>query len=157
MVTDFSPVERSTSPEEFMLKPLVAISALLLFGYAVKLPPAAQTQTAPVPSFAIPPEAARMTNPIKPTQVSQAHAKKMYGYDCAMCHGETGNGKGELAAEMKLTMADLSDPEAMKAVTDGEMFYVIQNGKDKMPGEGDRGKPEDVWNMVVYVRSLAKK
>ena len=44
----------------------------------------------------------------------------------------------------------------MKAYTDGEMFYVIQNSKDKMPAEGDRAKPEDLWNMVIYVRSFAK-
>jgi len=36
------------------------------------------------------------------------------------------------------------------------MFYVIQNGKDKMPGEGDRAKTEDLWNMVTYVRSFVK-
>jgi len=140
-----------------MLRLLVAISSLLLFGYAVNLTPAVQTPAAPAPTAAIPPEAAKMTNPIKPTAESQAKAKKFYGYDCAMCHGETGNGKGELAEDMKLKMRDFTDPEAMKSITDGEMFYIIQNGKDKMPSEGDRAKPEDIWNMVVYVRALAKK
>jgi len=140
-----------------MLRPFVVISALVLFGYAVNLPQSASTQTSPAPSTAIPPEAAKMINPIKPTSESQAKAKKMYGYDCAMCHGENGNGKGEVAVDMKLTMLDFTDPVAMKAVSDGEMFYIIQNGKDKMPPEGDRAKPEDVWNMVVYVRSFGKK
>jgi hypothetical protein len=26
-----------------------------------------------------------------------------------------------------------------------------------MPSEGDRAKPEEVWNLVNYVRSFAKK
>lgn len=139
-----------------MLRPLVAISSLLLFGYAVNLPQPASTQTAPTQSTGVPAESAKMQNPVKPTAESQAFAKKMYGYDCAMCHGEDGKGKGDLGVEMKLKMVDFTNPDAMKAYTDGEMFYVIQNGKDKMPAEGDRAKPEVLWNMVLYVRSFAK-
>ncbi len=74
-----------------------------------------------------------------------------------MCHGESGNGKGDLVGNMKLTLKDYTDPAALKDMTDGEIFYVIKNGKGLMPGEGDRAKPEDIWNMVIYVRSLAKK
>ena len=139
-----------------MLRPIVAISALLLFGYAVNLPQAASTQTPPTQSSGVPADVAKMLNPVKPTAESQAHAKKMYGYDCAMCHGVDGKGKGELAVELKLNIVDFTSPEAMKAYTDGEMFYVIQNGKNKMPAEGDRAKAEDLWNMVIYVRSFAK-
>ena len=81
----------------------------------------------------------------------------MYGYDCAMCHGDNGNGKGDLSKELKLTTKDFTDPAVMSAMSDGEMFWVIQNGIGKMPGEGDRLKTDDVWNMVVYLRSFAKK
>ncbi|HVP54328.1 MAG TPA: hypothetical protein VMU45_04970, partial [Candidatus Eisenbacteria bacterium] len=43
------------------------------------------------------PEAvAKMVNPVKPTPESLAQGKKYYGYDCAMCHGDTGNGKGDV-------------------------------------------------------------
>ena len=98
-----------------------------------------------------------MVNPVTPTPESQAHAKKVYGYDCAMCHGDTGNGKGDVVADLKLSMKDFTNPAVLKDMTDGEMFYIIKNGKDKMPGEGDRAKPEEIWNMVIYVRSFAKK
>jgi len=81
----------------------------------------------------------------------------MYGYDCAMCHGEKGDGKGDLAADQKLVLKDYTDPLALKDMTDGEMYYIIKNGKGQMPGEGDREKPDDLWNMVILVRSLAKK
>ena len=155
-VPDFSVVEAFARLEELMVRPIIAISALLLFGYAVNLPQSASTQTPPVQSGAVPAEIAKMTNPVKPTAETQAHAKKMFGYDCAMCHGEDGKGKGDLAVEMKLKMVDFTNAEAMKAYTDGEMFYVIQNGKDKMPAEGDRAKADDLWNMVIYVRSFAK-
>jgi mono/diheme cytochrome c family protein len=138
-----------------MLKPLLALPTLLLLVFPFQQPAATPAPT-PAPSV-IPAEAARMVNPVKPTPESQTHAKKVYGYDCAMCHGENGNGKGDLVGDMKLTLKDYTDPAALKDVTDGEIFYVIKNGKGQMPGEGDRAKPEDIWNMVIYVRSFAKK
>ena len=54
-------------------------------------------------------------------------------------------------------LADYRDSAALKDMTDGEMFYIIKNGKGQMTGEADRVKPEEIWNLVNYVRSLAKK
>jgi mono/diheme cytochrome c family protein len=99
-----------------------------------------------------------MVNPVKPTPEGMAHAKKVYGFDCAMCHGEKGDGKGDVVADMKLKMKDYTDPAALKDLTDGELFYIIRNGKGQMPPEEiARAKDADVWNMVVMVRSFAKK
>lgn len=98
-----------------------------------------------------------MVNPVKPTPESQAQAKKMYGYDCAMCHGENGNGKGDLAIDSKLTLKDFTDPAALKDLSDGELFNIIKNGKGQMTGEGPRLNTEGTWNMVILVRSFAKK
>ena len=104
----------------------------------------------------IPPEALKVVNPIKPTAASIAIGKKKYGYDCAMCHGTDGDGKGDLAIDMKLKMLDYRDPASLKSVTDGEMFYVIKNGNGEMPSEADRLKDEDIWNLVNYIRSIPK-
>ena len=42
----------------------------------------------------------------------------------------------------------------MKNRTDGELFYIIRNGKgEDMPPEGDRAKDDDIWNMVNYIRA----
>jgi mono/diheme cytochrome c family protein len=105
----------------------------------------------------MPADAKTLANPIKPTPESQAQAKKMYGYDCAVCHGENGNGKGDLAADMKPPLKDYTDPTALKDLTDGEIFYIIQNGKGQMTGEGARLNKDATWNMVLLVRSFAKK
>jgi mono/diheme cytochrome c family protein len=133
-----------------MLKPFFALLPLLLFARS-------QQPAAPPAQTPIPPEAAHMVNPVKPTAESQSHAKKVYGYDCALCHGANGNGKGDVVADLKLTLKDYTDPAALKDMSDGELFYVIKNGKGQMPGEGDRAKPEDLWNMVILVRSFSKK
>jgi cytochrome c len=105
----------------------------------------------------IPISAVRQQNPIKATPESIARAKKWWTLDCAMCHGESGNGKGDTAKDMKLTVPDLTDPASLKDHGDGELFYVIKNGFQDMPPEGDRIKTEQGWDLVNYVRSLAKK
>lgn len=148
-----------------MLKLLVLLPAALLFAFLPQdtaaptdqpAAPAAAPATAPADAAA-PSDAASKTNPVKPTPESQAHAKMMFGIDCAMCHAENGNGKGDLVADMHLTMKDLTDPDTLKNTSDGELFFLIKNGKGKMPGEGDRAKDDAIWNLVIYVRSLAKK
>ncbi len=74
-----------------------------------------------------------------------------------MCHGANGNGKGDVVGDLKLTLKDYTDPAALKDMTDGEIFYIIKNGKGQMPAEGERLKPDDIWNMVLLVRSFSKK
>ena len=60
-------------------------------------------ETAPAP---IPAEAAAKQNPVKVTPEGLAEAKKLYGYHCSMCHGKDGDGKGDLAEQMKLNLKD---------------------------------------------------
>jgi mono/diheme cytochrome c family protein len=131
-----------------MLKLLFALPSVLLFAF---MPLGQATSDKPMPA-----DAATVVNPVKPTPESQAHAKMLYGMDCAMCHGVKGNGKGDLVADMQLTMKDLTDPATLKNMSDGELFYIIRNGKGKMPSEGDRAKDDDVWNLVIYVRAFSK-
>jgi mono/diheme cytochrome c family protein len=135
-----------------MTKLLAFVPSLLLLGVASFQ----ENPSAPAP-FKVPPEFVGKTNPVKPTPDGLAHARKMWGYDCAICHGATGDGNGELAHDMKPPPKDYRDPAALKELSDGELFYIIQKGKDQMPSEGDRAKPEDIWNMVTLVRSFAKK
>ncbi len=145
-----------------MLKPLLIASALLF----VLSTSAQENQTpanpapanpAPPAEYKIPPEASSQANPVKPTADSLASGKRMYGFDCAMCHGKNGDGKGDMAADMKAKVPDFTDPNSLKDRTDGDIFYVIKTGKNEMPAEGDRAKPNQIWDMVNYVRSFAKK
>ncbi len=96
-------------------------------------------------------------NPVKATPDSLAKAKKLYGYDCAMCHGETGDGKGDLAGDFKVKPRDYTDPTSLKEFTDAELFTIIKDGKGEMPPEAKRAKPDDIWGLVNYLRSLSKK
>jgi hypothetical protein len=129
----------------------------VLFLVAFAHIPQQEPASPPPPTGSTATHASSQVNPVKPTPESQARAKKMWGYECSMCHGDKGDGKGDVVAAMKLTMKDYTDPAALKDMTDGEMFNIIKNGKGQMPGEGDRAKPDDVWNFVIFVRSMAKK
>jgi mono/diheme cytochrome c family protein len=108
---------------------------------------AASPATAPV----------KKDNPVKSSPEVLAAAKKVFGYDCAMCHGESGNGKGDLVESMSLKMKDWHDPAVLSGISDGDMYDLIVKGKDKMVGEGDRLAPAKVWGLVHYVRTFAKK
>ncbi|MGH9562855.1 MAG: c-type cytochrome [Terracidiphilus sp.] len=106
---------------------------------------------------AAPAQAAASGNPVRPTAESKAHAKVIYKRDCALCHGEIGNGKSDLATSMSLTLDDWTDPKALADKPDSVLFATIRNGKNQMLAE-DSGRADDteVWNLIIYIRSLSK-
>ena len=96
-------------------------------------------------------------NSVTPTPQSLAKAKELFSYDCVSCHGEKGNGKGDLAKDMGLNVPDFTDPATLKNIPDATLFSTIHDGKGPMPEEGDRAKTDEIWNLVLYVRSLSQK
>jgi mono/diheme cytochrome c family protein len=107
--------------------------------------------------YKVTPEDIARKNPVRPSPEGLAEARKVFKYDCAMCHGERGDGKGELVESMKLTMNDWRDPASLTGKTDGELFYIITKGKGKMPGDGDRQTEKLRWNLVNLARSFGAK
>jgi mono/diheme cytochrome c family protein len=100
---------------------------------------------------------AAKANPVKPSPTSLASGKKKYSQDCAMCHGKEGAGDGDLAEDMHLKLRDFRDAATLKDLTDGDIYSIINNGKGKMMGEEGRLKPDEIWDIVNFVRSLSKK
>jgi len=134
------------------------VLAAISLGYSQQQEPQEKPAENPPPAAdAAKPASSNRKNPVAPTAEGLASAKKMFGYDCAMCHGTAGDGKGDLVESMKLTMKDWRDAQALSGMSDGDIFEIITKGKGKMTGEGDRLPPDKVWNMVNYVRNLAKK
>ena len=136
----------------------LVLPALCIFAIPVTAQQQPPNASAPNASSyaAIPVEAAKAQNPVKSSPDSLARAKKWWALDCAMCHGANGDGKGETAKDMKLNMADFTNPNTMKDRSDGEIYYIIKNGHNDMPAEGPRIKTEEGWDLVNYVRSFAK-
>lgn len=142
-----------------MIRSLLVVDALVLAALAGGLgqtPQQAPTKSES-PDYKITQEDIDKKNPVKPTPEGLAQAKRVFGYDCEMCHGALGDGKGDVVESMKLSTHDWRDPATLSGKTDGELFYIITKGKGKMMGEGER-QPENLrWNLVNLVRSMAAK
>jgi len=134
-----------------MLKPLLFVSAVVVFGIT------ASSAIAPRPQDAAQAPAAKK-DAGKAGDKAQARAKEIYAVDCAICHGENGNGKTDLAKDMGLTLSDFTDAKTFAAKSDQDLFKLIRDGKDKMPAEGiGRAKDDELKNLVIYLRNLSKQ
>lgn len=78
----------------------------------------------------------------------------LYKAKCAACHGA--DGKGETAMGRANKLRDLGSADVQKQ-SDEELATIITNGKGKMPAYGKSLKPDQVKELVTYIRSLAKK
>jgi len=139
-----------------MGKQAAALALLAFFGLTGYRALTQEKKPAAPAEFKIPPEEAKRENPVKPTPTSIADGKRAYATQCAMCHGKDGDGKGDLAEDMKLKLLDYRNADALKGITDGEMFYILTKGKGDMPGQEGRMKPDQLWNLINFIHSLAK-
>src|SRR5256885_17137589 len=82
---------------------LVVLGAFLLasLGISSAKPDLTQEKAGSADSKMTPEDAAKK-NPVASTPGGLGEVRKLYGYKCAICHGETGAGKADLAADMKL-------------------------------------------------------
>jgi cytochrome c6 len=76
-----------------------------------------------------------------------------YKAKCATCHGA--DGKGDTPAGKNTKVRSFADPDVVKA-SDDDLVGIIEKGKGKMPGYGKSMKPDEIKDMVAYIRALAK-
>jgi len=141
-----------------MCRTVLILSVILLacFGISDAKPNSTQEKPGSTEPKITAEEAAKK-NPVSPTPEGLAEVRKLFSYNCAMCHGKGGDGKGDLVADMKLELHDWRDASSIEKMTDGELFWIVSKGKGKMPGEGERTAEKVRWNFVNLVRSFAKK
>ena len=104
------------------------------------------------------PEAAKMKNPVPATPESVAAGRKIFLRYCASCHGV--NAEGGSGSDISPPAPDLTDADWEHGSTDGEIFHTIKNGVPpdlNMAPWADQIKDPDIWNVVNFVKSLAKK
>lgn len=129
---------------------------------------AAQTALGPNP------RAAQLKNPIPATAESISEGKQVYQRLCRACHHASGNGKGPYGIGKSIRPSDFTDDKWDYGSSDGEIFTVIKNGIDparvaaaariqRMGGPSlehaydERLSEADIWNVVNYIRTFAKK
>jgi mono/diheme cytochrome c family protein len=102
-----------------------------------------------------PPAQAQKKNPVPANESSLAAGQKIYMKRCAACHGKTGRGDGPDAVDLGIHPAKFSDPK-LRQESDGALFWKITVGKKPMPDYGGRLSPTDRWNVINYLRTLAR-
>jgi mono/diheme cytochrome c family protein len=102
--------------------------------------------------------AAAVKNPVAASAESIAAGQQTYRTNCATCHGvkaEGGSGNDLIPAS-----PDLTDDTWDHGSSDGAIFNNIKNGVApdfNMTPWKDMLKDDEIWNVVNYLRSIAKK
>jgi mono/diheme cytochrome c family protein len=79
-----------------------------------------------------------------------AATEATYKAKCAACHGADGKGKEALKTQ------DFAS-SAVQNMSDAELTAVITDGKGKMPAYAKSLKPDQVKDLVAFIRSFGKK
>jgi mono/diheme cytochrome c family protein len=106
--------------------------------------------------WVVPEEAKKLKNPLTLTEAALASGRSVYLDKCAECHGEEGRGDGPQARMYDPAPGNLTDNKHMSTRTDGELFYQISEGRRPMPAFKKRLSEEQRWQLVLFVRSLAR-
>lgn len=113
------------------------------------------------------PEAyAKAKNPLPRDRATVERGAKVYGDNCASCHGKTGEGDGEAAKDLNPKPANLAWlAETPMSQWDPYMFWTVSEGgeqfKTAMPAFKDTLSQDDIWSVIAYIQAelpdVAKK
>ncbi|MBT3183634.1 MAG: c-type cytochrome [Nitrospina sp.] len=102
-------------------------------------------------------------NPVPPTAENIAEGRRLFNQDakptaCKLCHGARGNGNGSLARRLEPPPRNFTCADAMEGLPDGQLFWIIQNGSrgTAMPAHKSTLKPEEIWQLILFIRKFLK-
>ncbi len=100
--------------------------------------------------------AAARKNPVPATPESLKKGGDLFAIYCTPCHGASGKGDG-LVSPKFVPPPDLTSADLQKARTDGYWQSYVGVGGAVMPSYGEALSPEERWDVVNYLRTLAKQ
>lgn len=103
----------------------------------------------------VPEDAAAIPNPFAGDEESLAAGAALYATNCAICHGETGEGDGPAAAGLEMAPSDMHEGHVQEN-TDGALFYIISHGKPDtpMPAWDNVLDEDERWHVVNFLRTF---
>lgn len=125
-------------------------SILLLFCF-YSLQAFSQTRKFPSPA-----SADSITNPLKGNTSATLEGKKIYVQFCVTCHGSKGKGDGIAAPGLPKPPADHTSDFVQKQ-KDGALYWIITEGNNPMPTYKTTLTATQRWEVVNYIRTLAKQ
>ena len=81
--------------------------------------------------------------------------KEIYSSKCMHCHGEKGDGNGQMS--LNGTFVGVPNYSDRAALSNGQMFYSIYYGKGSMGAHGSMLDKKEIWTLVHYIRNLVDK
>ena len=105
---------------------------------------------------ALPAAAKSQANPMPKTEEVLADARAHWADHCASCHANDGSGDTGMGKHMYPPAPDMRK-SATQNLSDGELFFIIQNGirLTGMPAWGSSDQDaEDSWKLVYFIRHL---
>jgi len=93
------------------------------------------------------------TNPLPVTAQLLQRGQQRFNIYCSPCHGRQADGNGITKKLGMSTVADLHGKRIVE-LPDGEIFYVITNGRNTMGAYGPNVPVEDRWAIIAYLRAL---
>jgi mono/diheme cytochrome c family protein len=110
-----------------------------------------------VRGWAIPSEAREATNPIPASPRVIAEGLAHFADHCASCHANDGSGQTSIGRKLYPRAPDMRGA-ATQGLTDGELFYIIENGVrlTGMPAWGGPDSAEGSWHLVHFIRHLPR-
>ena len=106
--------------------------------------------------FPSPLSADTISNPLKGNATSIIEGKKIYTQFCVTCHGTKGKGDGIAAPGLPKPPADHTSAFVQNQ-KDGALFWIITAGNNPMPSYLKVLTETQRWQVVNYIRTLAKK
>jgi len=105
----------------------------------------------------VPEDAAAVPNPIEANGESLEVGASLYATNCAVCHGETGEGDGPGAEGLKQKPSDLHAAHVQEN-SDGTLFYIVSHGSPDtpMPAWEAQLSEEDRWHVINFLRTFGE-
>jgi mono/diheme cytochrome c family protein len=102
-------------------------------------------------------KAAAASNPVPVSAQSIERGRELFSIYCAACHGAGGRGDGSAARSLPTPPEDLTRIAPPPYFPDGVVAYRIANGAEGMPAWKDVLRDEDIWTLIVFIRSLKRE
>jgi mono/diheme cytochrome c family protein len=125
----------------------VGLGMLILFSAAKK-----NIQTG---DWKAPPEADKLSNPLKGNAVATDAGKVLYVKFCVVCHGNKGRGDGIAGVSLNPRPANHSS-QKVQGQTDGAIFWKIATGRPPMVSYKTSLTETQRWQLVNYIREFGK-
>ena len=107
------------------------------------------------PVWVAPASTNSVNNPVKGNADATTAGKKTYTTFCVVCHGNKGRGDGIAASGLQKQPADHTSAK-VQSQTDGALFWKMSEGHSPMPPYKATLSETQRWQLVNYIRTLAK-